>query len=231
MVVVKMIDKNWDWVNDKALMDDIINLDNKLSNYGLTLNWCTSDVDESIVALKVVSKTDDRIAIRDAGFVHTHSDLWLDKLKTRLQIISKRVEFIAFVHDSILKLRNSDARLLFYLLRFVCHYDCDDAGIDFNFSKGSRIEGSGHFKHNQAIDGASIVVGSRGITIECPSLLDVSDLPHDLSLDISVRNDGGYIESTISGTLRKTYGSLTVGDKLALVEDFNETMNYLNKLQ
>ena len=226
-----MIAKNWNWVDDRALMDDIINLDNKLSNYGLTLNWCTSDVSESIVALQVVSKTDSRIAIRDVGFVHTHLDLWLDKLKTRLQIIAKRVEFIAFVHDSILKLKNSDERLLFYGLRFVCHYDCDDAGIDFNFSKDSSIEGSGHLKHNQAIDGASVVVGSRGITIECPSLLNISNLPHDLSLDISVYNDGGYITSTVSGTLRKTYESLATSDKHALVEDFNEMINYLNKLK
>ena len=226
-----MIARNWNWVNDKALMNDIINLDNKLSNYGLTLDWCTSDVSESIVALQVVSKIDSRIAIRDAGFVHTHLDLWLDKLKTRLQIISKRVEFIAFVHDSILKLKNSDERLLFYGLRFVCHYDCDDAGVDFNFSKSSSIEGNGHFKHNQAIDGASIVVGSRGIAIECPSLLNISNLPHDLSLDISVYNDGGYITSTVSGTLRKTYESLATSDKHALVEDFNEMINYLNKLK
>ena len=226
-----MIAKNWDWVDDRALMDDIINLDNKLSNYGLALNWCTSDVSESIVALKVVSKTDDRITIRDAGFVHTHLDLWLDKLKTRLQIISKRVDFIAFVHDSILKLKNSDERLLFYGLRFVCHYDCDDAGVDFNFSKDSGIEGSGYVKHNQASDGASIVVGSRGIAIECPSLLNISNLPHDLSLDISVYNDGGYITSTISGVLRKTYGSLTIDDKLALVEDFNEAISYFDNLR
>lgn len=153
--------KNWNWVDDKALMSEIINLDNKLSNHGLTLDWCTSDVDESIVALKVISKTDDRIAIRDAGFVHTNSDLWLDKLKTRLQIIAKRVEFIAFVHDSILKLKHSAERLLFYLLRFVCHYDCDDAGVDFNFSKGSSIEGSGHFYHNQDDNGVGVVVSVK----------------------------------------------------------------------
>lgn len=226
-----MSTKNWNWVDDKALMCEIINLDNKLSNHGLTLNWCTSDVDESIVALKVVSKTDDRIAIRDAGFVHTNSDLWLDKLKTRLQIIAKRVEFIAFVHDSILKLKHSDERLLFYLLRFVCHYDCDDAGVDFNFSKGSSIEGSGHFYHNQDDNGVGVVAGSHAIDIECPSLLDITDLPHDLSLEINVHNNDGFIESTVNGTLRKTYGSLTTSNKLALVEDFNEMMNYLNKLK
>lgn len=226
-----MIAKNWDWVDDRALMDDIINLDNKLSNYGLALNWYTSDVSESIVALQVVSKIDSRIAIRDAGFVHTHLDLWLDKLKTRLQIITKRVEFIAFVHDSILNLKNSDERLLFYGLRFVCHYDCDDAGVDFNFSKGFSIEGSGHFKHNQDIDGASIVVSSHGIAIECPSLLDISDLPHDLSLEINVYNNDGFIKSTVNGTLRKTYESLANSDKHALVEDFNEMINYLNKLK
>lgn len=226
-----MIVKNWNWVDDRALMDDIINLDNKLSNHGLALNWYTSDVSESIVALQVVSKIDSRIAIRDAGFVHTHLDLWLDKLKTRLQIIAKRVEFIAFVHDSILNLKNSDERSLFCGLRFVCHYDCDDASVDFNFSKGFSIEGSGHFKHNQDIDGVSVVVGSRGIAIECPSLLDITDLPHDLSLEINVHNNDGFIESTVNGTLRKTYGSLTTSDKLALVEDFDEMMNYLNKLK
>lgn len=226
-----MIAKNWDWMNDNALMNDIINLDNKLSNYGLTLSWYTSDVSESIIALQIVSKTDSELAIRDSGFVHTHLDLWLDKLKTRLQIISKRVEFIGFIHDSILKLKKSGEQLSFSGLRFVCHYDCDDAGLNFNFSKGSNIEGSGHFKHNQDIDGVSIVVGSRGIVIECPSLLDISDLPHDLSLDISVYNDSGYITSTVSGTLRKTYGSLSVSDKLALVEDFNETMSYFDQLK
>lgn len=226
-----MIVKNWNWVDDRALMDDIINLDNKLSNYGLMLDWYTSEVSESIVALQVVSKIDSTITIKDSGFIHTHLLLWSDKLKTRLQIIAKRVEFIAFVHDSILKLKNSDERLLFCGLRFVCHYDCDDAGVDFNFSKGFSIEGSGHFKHNQDIDGVSVVVGSRGIAIECPSLLNISNLPHDLSLDISVYNDSGYIKSTVSGTLRKTYGSLSVGGRIALVKDFNEAMNYLNKLR
>lgn len=226
-----MIAENWNWLNDKALMNDIINLDDELSNYGLTLNWYTSDVSESIVALQVVSKIDSRIAIRDVGFVHTHLDLWLDKLKTRLQIIAKRVEFIAFVHDSILNLKNSDERLLLYGLRFVCHYDCDDAGVDFNFSKGFSIEGSGHFKHNQDINGVSIVVSSHGIAIECPSLLNISNLPHDLSLDISVYNDSGYVTSTVNGTLRKTYESLANSDKHALVEDFNEMINYLNKLK
>lgn len=226
-----MITKNWDWIDDEVLVNDIINLDNKLSNYGLMLDWYTSEVSESIVALQVVSKIDSTITIKDSGFIHTHLDLWLDKLKTRLQIISKRVEFIAFVHDSILKLKNSDERLLFHGLRFVCHYDCDDAGVDFNFSKDSGIEGSGHFKQNQDIDGVSIVVGSHGIAIECPSLLDISDLPHNLSLEISVYNVNGHIKSTVDGTLRKTYGSLTIDDKLALVEDFNEAMNYLNKLR
>lgn len=223
--------ENWNWVNDEVLMNDIINLDNKLSNYGLMLDWYTSEVGESIVSLQVVSKIDSRIAIRDVGFVHTHLDLWLDKLKTRLQIIAKRVEFIAFVHDSILNLKNSDERLLFYGLRFVCHYDCDDASVDFNFSKGFNIEGSGHFKYNQDIDGVSVVVGSRGIAIECPSLLNMSNLPHDLSLDISVYNDDGYITSTVSGTLRKTYGSLSFSDKLALVEDLGEAISYFDNLR
>ena len=75
-----MIAKNWDWVNDEVLMNDIINLDNKLSNYGLMLDWYTSEVSESIVALQVVSKIDSTITIKDLGFVHTHLDLWLDKL-------------------------------------------------------------------------------------------------------------------------------------------------------
>lgn len=226
-----MSSKNWNWVDDRALIDDIINLDNKLSNYGLTLDWYTSEVSESIVALQVVSKIDSTITIKDSGFIHTHLLLWSDKLKTRLQIIAKRVEFIAFVHDSILNLKNSDERLLFYRLRFVCHYDCDDAGVDFNFSKGFSIEGSGHFKHNQDIDGVSVVVGSRGIAIECPSLLNITDLPLDLSLEINVYNNDGFVESTVNGTLRKTYGSLTTSDKIVLVEDFNEMMNYLNKLK
>ena len=223
--------ENWDWVDNKELINDIVNLDNKLSNYGLTLSWYASEVSESIVALQVVSKIDSTITIKDSGFIHTHLLLWSDKLKTRLQIIAKRVEFIAFVHDSILNLKKSDERLLFYGLRFVCHYDCDDADVDFNFSKGFSIEGSGHLKHNQDIDGVSVVVGNRSIDIECPSLLDISDLPHDLSLDISVYNDSGYITSTISGTLSKNYESLVTSDKHALVEDFNEMMNYLNKLK
>lgn len=226
-----MIAKNWDWVNDEVLMNDIINLDNKLSNYGLMLDWYTSEVSESIVALQVVSKIDSTITIKDLGFIHTHLLLWSDKLKTRLQIIAKRVEFIAFVHDSILNLKNSDERLLFYGLRFVCHYDCDDAVVDFNFSKCFSIEGSGHFKHNQDIDGVSVVVGSRGIAIECPSLLNISNLPHDLSLGISVYNNGGYITSTVSGTLRKTYGSLSVSEKLALVEDLSEAISYFDNLR
>lgn len=223
--------ENWDWVDNKELINDIVNLNNKLSNYGLTLSWYASEVSESIVALQVVSKIDSTITIKDSGFIHTHLLLWSDKLKTRLQIIAKRVEFIAFVHDSILNLKNSDERLLFHGLRFVCHYDCDDAGVDFNFSKGFSIEGSGHFKHNQDIDGVSVVVGSSVIAIECPSLLNISNLPHDLSLDISVYNDGGYITSTVSGTLHNTYESLATSDKHALVEDFNEMINYLNKLK
>lgn len=226
-----MIVKNWNWVNDEVLVNDIINLDNKLSNYGLMLDWYTSEVSESIVALQFVSKIDGTITIKDSGFIHTHLLLWSDKLKTRLQIIAKRVEFIAFVHDSILKLKNSDERLLFCGLRFVCHYDCDDAGVDFNFSKDSVIEGNGHFKHNQDVDGVSIVVGNHALVVESPSLLDITDLPHDLSLEINVYNNDGFVESIVNGTLRKTYGSLTTSDIIVLVKDFNEMMNYLNKLK
>ena len=223
--------ENWDWVDNKELINDIVNLDNKLSNYGLTLSWYASEVSESIIALQLVSKMDGRIAIRDSGFVHTHLDLWSDKLKTRLQIISKRVEFIGFVHDSILKLKKSDEELSFSGLRFVCHYDCDDAGVNVEFRKGLDIVGSGHFYYNQDNNSVGIEVGNCSIDIECPSLLYISDLPHDLSLDISVYNDGGYITSAVSGTLRKTYGSLSVGGRIALVKDFNEAMNYLNKLR
>lgn len=103
--------KNWNWVNDEELMNEIFSLDNKLSTYGLTLDWCTSEVSETTFALTIVSKTDSSIVIKDSGFIHTHLLLWSDKLKTRLQLISERVEFIAFVHDSILKLKKSDERL------------------------------------------------------------------------------------------------------------------------
>ena len=226
-----MSSKNWNWVNDEVLVNDIINLDNKLSNYGLMLDWYASEVSESIIALQVVSKIDSTITIKDSGFIHTHLLLWSDKLKTRLQIIAKRVEFIAFVHDSILNLKNSDERLLFYGLRFVCHYDCDDASVDFNFSKDSGIEGNGHFKHNQDVDGVSIVVGNHALVVESPSLLDITDLPHDLSLEINVYNNDGFVESIVNGTLRKTYGSLTTSDIIVLVKDFNKMMNYLNKLK
>lgn len=226
-----MIDKNWDWVNDNTLMNDIVNLDNKLSNYGLTLSWYTSDVSESIIALQIASKIDDRIAIRDSGFVHTHLDLWSEKLKTRLQIISKRVEFIGFIHDSILKLKKSDEQLSFSGLRFICHYDCDDGSVNFEFRKGLDLVGSGHFYYNQDNNSFGIEVSTHSIDIECPSLLNISDLPRDLSLDINVYNDDGYITSTVSGTLRKMYSSLSISGRIALVKDFNETMGYFEQLK
>ena len=133
--------KNWNWVNDKALMNEIVNLDNKLSNYELTLYWCTSEVSETTFALTIVSKIDSSIVIRDTGFIHTHLLLWSDKLKTRLQLISERVEFIAFVHDSILKLKKSDERLSFGELRFVRHYDSDYGDVDFDFKNGLKLVG------------------------------------------------------------------------------------------
>lgn len=223
--------KNWNWVNDKALMNEIINLDNKLSNYELTLYWCTSEVSETTFALTIVSKIDSSIVIRDSGFIHTHLLLWSDKLKARLQLISERVEFIAFVHDSILKLKKSDERLSFGELRFVRHYDSDYGDVDFDFKNGLKLVGGGHFHYNQDENGVGISVGNHTLVIECPSLLDITDSPHDLSLEINVHNNDGFIESTVNGTLRKTYGSLTTSNKLALVEDFNEMMNYLNKLK
>lgn len=226
-----MSSKNWNWVDDKELMNEIINLDNKLSTYGLTLDWCTSEVIETTFALTVVSKKDSSIVIRDSGFIHTRLLLWSDKLKTRLQLISERVEFIVFVHDSILKLKKSDERFLFGGLRFVRHYDSDDGGVNFDFRNGFKLTGSGHFDYNQDDNSVGIVVGNHALVIECPSLLDISELPHDLSLEINVYNNDGFIKSTVNGTLRKTYESLADSDKLTLVEDFNEMMNYLNKLQ
>ena len=157
--------------------------------------------------------------------------MWSDKLKTRLQLISERVEFIVFVHDSILKLKKSDERFLFGGLRFVRHYDSDDGGVNFDFRNGFKLTGSGHFDYNQDDNSVGIVVGNHALVIECPSLLDISELPHDLSLEINVYNNDGFIKSTVNGTLRKTYESLADSDKLTLVEDFNEMMNYLNKLQ
>lgn len=224
-----MIIENCPWVTSTELINDIMVVNATLSNHGLHLDFSMDDTKRHNATMKVVSNCDNDIFIVDDELINTATKSFENKMKNRLRIIANRVEFLAFVVESVSKMKELDEHLLVGNLRFKCSRKTDNGEVIFEFERGLYAFGGGVFNYCKSNNSVELILCIEDLDTETTSV-DISDLPKELELRVNFDTIDGFDTLTVSGTLTKEYERLTIDSASDLAKDFHETIRYLEKL-
>lgn len=229
MVVVKMIIGNYSWMTNAELLNEVTVVNSKLLNHGIHLGFSMDDTERHHVTLKVVSSYDDNIFIVDDESINTTTDSFVKTMKNRLHVIVNHVEFLAFVIESVSKMRELDENLRVENLRFKCNRKTYDGKVIFELNRGIYVRGGGVFSYFKSNSSVEFILDIEDLDTETTSV-DISDLPKELGLEVNLDYVDGFATLTVSGTLTKEYERLTIDSASDLAKDFHETICYLEKL-
>lgn len=150
-------------------------------------------------------------------------------MKNRLRIIANRVEFLAFVVESVSKLKELDEYLLVGNLRFKSSRKTDDGEVTFEFERGIYAFGGGVFNYCKSNNSAELILCIEDLDTES-TCADISDLPKELELQLNLDSIDGFDTLIVKGTLNKEYEHMTIDGANDLAKDFKEAIRYLEKL-
>lgn len=229
MVVVKMIIENYSWMTNAELLNEVTVVNSKLLNHGIHLGFSMDDTKRHDMTLKVVSSYDDNIFIVDDESINTTTDSFVKTMKNRLHVIVNHVEFLAFVVESVSKMKELDEYLRVENLRFKCSRKTDDGKVIFEFKRGLYAFGGGTFSYWKANNSVELILDVEDLDTETTSV-GISDLPKELELRLNFEIIDGFNTLTVSGTLTKEYERLTIGNSRDSAKDVIEAIRYLEKL-
>ena len=224
-----MIIENCPWVTNNALINEIMVVNAKLHSHGLHLDFSMDDTERRYATMKVVSNDDIDIFIVDDELINTTTNAFENKMKNRLRIIANRVEFLAFVIESVSKMKELDEHLVVGNLTFKCSRKTDDGEVIFVFERGIYAFGGGTFSYRKAINSVELILDIEDLDTEVTSV-DIEDLPKELKIRLNLDHIDGFDTLTVGGTLTKEYERLTIDGAIDLAKDFHETIRYLEKL-
>lgn len=224
-----MIIENCPWVTSTELINEILSTNAKLANQGLHLDFSVDDTKRRRATMKVVSNYDNDIFIVDDELINTATKSFENKMKNRLRIIANRVEFLAFVIESVSKLKELDEYLLVGNLRFKCSRKTDNGEVIFEFERGLYAFGGGVFNYCKSNNFVELILCIEDLDTES-TCLDISDLPKELELQLNLDNIDGFDTLTVSGEFCKEYECLVDDSTNDLAKDFKEAIRYLEKL-
>lgn len=224
-----MIIDNYPWLKSNDLTRKIAELTVELMKHELLLDLSMDKLNKNHVVLKVVSMYDNNIVIVDGKSINTDTDSFVKTMKNRLQIITNHIEFLAFVVESISKMKESDKHLLVGNLRFSCARKTDDGYVTFEFERGIYAFGGGTFNYCKVANSVELIFDVEDLDTETTSV-DISDLPKELELRLNLDHIDGWETLTVSGTFCKEYEHLTLASADELTKDFKESIRYLEKL-
>ena len=224
-----MIIENCPWVTSTELINDIMVVNATLSNHGLHLDFSMDDTKRHNATMKVVSNYDNDIFIVDDELINTATKSFENKMKNRLRIIANRVEFLAFVVESVSKMKELDEHLLVGNLRFKCSRKTDDGEVIFEFERGLYAFGGGVFSYWKANNSVELIFDIEDLDTDS-TCVDIFDLPKELELQLNLDSIDGFDTLTVKGTLTKEYECSTLDVASDLAKDVVEAIHYLEKL-
>lgn len=224
-----MIIENCPWVTSTELTNEIMVVNAKLSNHGLHLDFSMDDTERRYVTIKVVSAYDENIFIIDDELINTTTKSFENKMKNRLRIIANRVEFLAFVVESVSKMKESDEYLRVENLMFKCSRKTNDGEVIFEFERGLYAFGGGVFSYWKANNSVELIFEIEDLNTDS-TCVDISDLPKELELQLNLDSIDGFDTLTVKGTLIKEYECSTLDATSDLAKDVVEAIRYLEKL-
>ena len=224
-----MIIENCPWVTNNALINEIMVVNAKLHSHGLHLDFSMDDTERRYATMKVVSNYDNDIFIVDDELINTTTNAFENKMKNRLRIIANHVEFLAFVVESVSKMKELDEYLRVENLRFKCSRKTDDGYVMFEFKRGLYAFGGGTFNYCKANNSVELILDIEDLDTETTSV-GISDLPKELKIRLNLDRIDGFDTLTVSGTFCKEYERLTIGASRDSAKDVIEAIRYLEKL-
>lgn len=229
MVVVKMIIGNDSWMTNTELLNEVTAVNSKLLNHGIHLGFSMDDTERHHVTLKVMSSYDDNIFIVDDESINTTTDSFVKTMKNRLHVIVNHVEFLAFVVESVSKMKELYEYLRVENLRFKCNRKTDDGKVIFELNRGIYVRGGGVFSYWKATNSVELILDIEDLDTETTSV-GISDLPKELKIRLNLDHIDGWETLTVSGTFCKEYERLTIGASRDSAKDVIEAIRYLEKL-
>lgn len=225
-----MIIESCPWVKNTELINEIMQLNSKLSTHDLQLDFSTSPDDEYVTDIVISSNLDETIIVKFSMFENISRRAFNNNMTNKLRILSEKVEFIKFVIDSILKMKESDKFLSIHSLRIKFDYEPIFTIIEFGFSKDSGVYGGGSFKYYDSDKNIKFNFYTNRIDTQYYTV-NISDAPRDLDFEIDLDNIDGYYTLTVRGTSHREYERLIDDCMNTLVKDFITATDYLVKLQ
>ena len=229
MVVVNMSIGRHPWLTSTDLIKKITEVNTTLLNHGLQLDFSMDNIERHRMAVKVVSSYDDGIFIVDDKSINTATNSFVNTMKNRLYIIANHVEFLAFVIESISKMKELDENLIVGNLTFKCSRKTDDGEVIFVFERGIYAFGGGTFSYRKAINSVELILDIEDLDTKVTSV-DIEDLPKELKIRLNLDHIDGFDTLTVSGALTKEYERLTIGASRDSAKDVIEAIRYLEKL-
>ena len=224
-----MIIGNYSWMTNAELLNEVTVVNSKLLKHGIHLDFSMDDTKRHHLTLKVVSSYDDSIFIADDKSINTTSNSFVNTMTNRLRIAANRAEFLAFVIESVSKMKELDEHLLVGNLTFKCSRKTDDGEVIFVFERGIYAFGGGTFSYHKAINCVELILDIEDLDTEVTSV-DIEDLPKELKIRLNLDHIDGWETLTVSGTFCKDYERLTIGASRDSAKDVIEAIRYLEKL-
>ena len=225
-----MVIENCPWVTNTELINEITVLNARLLMRDLQLDFSTEGAPKRHAKLQIISKCDERIIVTDDALVITSSDNAANNnMRRRLNIIANRIDFLAFVVESISKMKELDKHLLVGNMSFTCSRKTDDGHVTFEFERGLYAFGGGTFSYCKSNNSVELSVVIEDLDTDSTSV-DISDLPKELELRLNLDHIDGFDTLTVSGEFCKEYECLVDDSTNDLAKDFKEAIHYLEKL-
>lgn len=229
--------EKWSFLSNKSLENKIQKLEEKLNKKQLTLDYrIKNDGNSRAVNLRVVSTQDESVVIVDANSFKMSTSIFVDKFTNRLEAIESKIEFLAFVVNTVLRMEISNMGKPFVRpikitdLEFNCANKDRPAHVFFKYNKDSdsryNIGGSGIIEQKEYLTSIQFRAWVDRIRIDSSSI-KVYKLPNNVWFEIETESGyRGYIDMILHVGLSGEYERLTLKEVKQVATDFSNMLEF-----
>lgn len=228
---------NWSFLSNKSLETKIQSLDDKLNKKQLTLDYrMKNNGDSRAVNLRVVSLQDETVVIADANSFKMGTSIFVDKFTNRLETIESKIDFLAFVVNTVLRMEISHmgkpfvSKIKITDLQFECANKDRPASVSFQYNKDSdsrhEVSGSGVFEQQEYSTTIQFRAWTDRIRIDASSIR-VYELPKNVWFEIETESGyRGYIDMILYTGVIGEYDRLTLEESKQVATNFSNMLEF-----
>ena len=229
--------EKWSFLSNKPLENKIQLLENKLNKKQLTLDYHMKNNGNSrVINLRVVSNQDESVVLSDANSSKMGTSIFVDKFTSRLETIESKIDFLAFVVNTVLRIEISHIGKSFVApikitdLKFDCANKDRPASVSFKYNKDSDsrydVDGSGIFEQKEYSMSIQFRAWTDRIRIDTSSIR-IYELPKNLWFEIETESRyRGYINMILHVGLSVEYDRLTLEESKQVAIDFYNMLEF-----